>query len=139
MTCDNFLRHCERGYYDGTKFHRLVRNFMIQGGDPTATGKGGESAFVGGRAFKDELDSRLAHQGPGVLSMANSGKNTNKSQFFVCTAKTAWLDNKHVVFGKVIEGMDVVKAIEAVGSSGGETSKKVLISDSGEVPLADFK
>merc|ERR1719401_1403562 len=78
-TADNFLRLCERDYYNDTVFHRLIHNFMLQGGDPTGTGKGGKSGFDGGAAFRDEFDSRLTHQGPGVVSMANSGKNTNRS------------------------------------------------------------
>merc|ERR1719188_1923004 len=82
-TTDNFLRLCEKEYYSDCIFHRLIKNFMIQGGDPTGTGKGGQSAFNGGKPFKDEFDSRLSHQGPGIVSMANSGKNTNRSQFFV--------------------------------------------------------
>merc|ERR1719343_1115124 len=82
-TSDNFLRLCERNYYNDIPCHRLIQNFMLQGGDPTGTGRGGESAYEGGKAFADEFDSRLSHQGPGIVSMANNGKNTNKSQFFV--------------------------------------------------------
>mmetsp|Transcript_23459 Transcript_23459/g.65714 ORF Transcript_23459/g.65714 Transcript_23459/m.65714 type:complete len:548 (+) Transcript_23459:210-1853(+) len=107
-TTDNFLRLCERDYYNGTVFHRLVRNFVIQGGDPTGTGRGGESAQEGGRAFKDEFDSRLSHQGPGIVSMANNGKNTNKSQFFVSLKSCQHCDNKHSVFGRVVGGLQLV-------------------------------
>jgi len=109
-TTDNFLRLCERDYYNGTIFHRLIQNFMMQGGDPTGTGKGGESAFEKGKAFKDEFDSRLSHQGPGVVSMANNGKNTNKSQFFVSLKSCQHLDNKHSVFGRVVGGLQLLGA-----------------------------
>mmetsp|Transcript_63118 Transcript_63118/g.126508 ORF Transcript_63118/g.126508 Transcript_63118/m.126508 type:complete len:543 (+) Transcript_63118:31-1659(+) len=108
-TTDNFLRLCEKDYYDNTTFHRLIRNFMMQGGDPDGTGRGGESAFEGGRAFKDEFDSRLVHQGPGVVSMANNGKNTNRSQFFVSLKSCQHLDNKHSVFGRVVGGLKLLE------------------------------
>lgn len=107
-TCDNFLRLCERDYYNETIFHRLIHNFMMQGGDPTNTGRGGQSAFGDGKAFKDEFDSRLTHQGPGVVSMANNGKNTNKSQFFVSLKSCQHLDNKHSVFGRVVGGLQLL-------------------------------
>merc|ERR1719401_384475 len=110
-TTDNFLRLCEKDYYDNTIFHRLIQNFMIQGGDPTGTGKGGQSAFEGGKAFRDEFDSRLTHQGPGVVSMANSGKNTNKSQFFISLKSCQHLDLKHSVFGKVVGGLKILEIL----------------------------
>ena len=103
---------------------------MIQTGDPLGDGTGGESIF--GAKFEDE-NFVLKHEGEGILSMANAGPGTNGSQFFLCTAETAWLDGKHVVFGKVVEGMDVVKAVEEVGSQSGKTSKEVLVVDSGEM------
>lgn len=107
-TTDNFIRLCEKGYYNETVFHRLIQNFMIQGGDPTNTGRGGRSAFDGGKAFKDEFDSRLSHQGPGIVSMANNGKNTNKSQFFITLKSCQHLDAKHSIFGRVVGGLPLL-------------------------------
>jgi len=106
LTVMNFVNLAQRGFYDGLKFHRVIPDFMIQGGDPAGNGTGGP-----GYQFRDEFSSRLKHDGPGVLSMANSGPNTNGSQFFITHIATAWLDRKHSVFGKVIEGQSVVDVI----------------------------
>lgn len=109
LACDNFLRLIKQGYYDGTIFHRCIKNFMIQGGDPTGTGKGGKSAFHGGKPFRDEFDSRLSFDAGGMLAMANSGKNTNKSQFFLTFKQADHLNNVHTLFGRVVGGMDLLK------------------------------
>eukprot|EP00879_Flechtneria_rotunda_P009405 GHRR01009847.1.p2 GENE.GHRR01009847.1~~GHRR01009847.1.p2 ORF type:complete len:159 (+),score=37.89 GHRR01009847.1:145-621(+) len=108
-TVKNFTELARRGYYDGTKFHRIIRDFVIQGGDPTSTGRGGESIYGG--KFEDEIHPELRHTGAGILSMANSGKDTNGSQFFITLAPTPFLDGKHTIFGRVCAGMGVVKRL----------------------------
>ena len=174
-TAENFRALCtgEKGvgkrgkplHYKGSVFHRIIPQFMVQGGDFTdSSGVGGESIY--GSKFNDENfalyvrfmlrlicesltlvvgGSRVSHcvsgrqhTGKGTLSMANSGKNTNGSQFFICTVKTSWLDGRHVVFGRVIKGMDVLDAMEAAGSADGTPVKEVVIADSGELDSDDF-
>ncbi len=125
--CENFATLAQRKYYDGIIFHRVIKKFMIQGGDPTGTGRGGESIW--GSPFEDEVTPEVAFDKPGLLAMANSGPNTNGSQFFITTAKTPWLNMRHTIFGEVISGYDVVERIEnsPTGSSNRPLTEQRII------------
>ncbi|MGR3972987.1 MAG: peptidylprolyl isomerase [Candidatus Rhabdochlamydia sp.] len=125
-TCENFLKLAEKGYYNGTLFHRVIPNFMIQGGDPQGNGTGGESIW--GHAFEDEFHPSLKFDKEGILAMANRGPHTNGSQFFITTTPTSWLNNKHTIFGKVVKGYDVIQKIESTGSVSGRPSTLTKIS-----------
>ena len=128
-TVENFVTLANKGFYNGILFHRVIPGFMVQTGDPTGTGRGGP-----GYTFEDEFGPGLKHTGPGILSMANAGPNTNGSQFFITLAATPWLDGKHAIFGKVVEGQSVVDAIAAAERDGSDrprteiAMKKVTVS-----------
>ena len=126
-TCENFLGLVEKGYYNGIIFHRVIPEFMIQGGDPTGTGAGGESIW--GEPFEDEVRREVGFDKPGILAMANSGPGTNGSQFFITTAETSWLNMHHTIFGKVTAGYNVVQKIETTPTGAGDrpvTTQKII-------------
>ena len=127
-TVENFVGLANKGYYNGVIFHRVIDNFMIQGGDPTGTGRGGESIW--GKKFNDEIDSALVFDKEGILAMANAGPNTNGSQFFITLAATKWLNGHHTIFGKVINGMDVVKAIGKVAKNAADKPLTDVVMES---------
>lgn len=117
-TCENFLGLIQKKYYDGITFHRIIKKFMIQGGDPTGTGAGGESIW--GKPFSDECTANLKFDRPGLLAMANRGPNTNGSQFFITTVPTPWLNMRHTIFGEIIKGYDIVQKMENVKTGPGD-------------------
>ena len=121
-TVENFKGLVEKGYYNGVIFHRVIKKFMIQGGDPTGTGRGGASLWGG--KFKDEFRPELKFDKPGILAMANAGPNTNGSQFFITTAPTDWLNMAHTIFGEVVAGYDVVQSIEQCAAGPGDRPKE---------------
>jgi len=126
-TCENFTKLVEKGYYNGLIFHRVIKGFMIQGGDPTGTGMGGASIW--GKPFEDEVTPVAKFDGPGILAMANAGSNTNGSQFFITCAKTPWLNMRHTIFGEVVSGLEVVQKIEntPVGSEDRPIAEQKII------------
>jgi cyclophilin family peptidyl-prolyl cis-trans isomerase len=125
LTTKNFIDLAEKGFYDGVIFHRVIKDFMIQGGDPDGTGRGGP-----GYTIPDEFHPELGHGGPGILSMANAGPNTGGSQFFITLEATPWLDGKHAVFGEVSEGTDVVQAIGSTATARGDRPLKDVVMES---------
>ena len=125
--CENFTKLAEKGYFNGLIFHRVIKDFMIQGGDPTGTGRGGESIW--GKKFNDECRKDVQFDSPGILAMANAGPNTNGSQFFITTAKTPWLNMHHTIFGKVTDGYNAVRQIENAPTDAGDrprTEQKIV-------------
>ncbi|GAA94130.1 uncharacterized protein L969DRAFT_93513 [Mixia osmundae IAM 14324] len=123
-TCQNFFELSRKGYYSGTLYHRVIADFMIQGGDPTATGRGGQSIW--GKPFEDEITPDLRFVGAGILAMANSGPNTNGSQFFITLAPTPHLDKKHTIFGRVKSGMRVVERLGALAVDSSDRPKEEI-------------
>lgn len=134
---ENFIRLCERKYYIGTKFHRSIRHFMIQGGDPEGTGKGGESIW--GTPFKDQFRPNLSHKGRGVLSMANSGPDSNKSQFFITFRSCPHLDGKHTIFGRVVGGLATLSAMEAIETDNKDVPIEDIIIEDTSIFVDPFK
>ncbi|KAK4018138.1 hypothetical protein OUZ56_000208 [Daphnia magna] len=130
-TCENFINLCKKGYYNNTKFHRSIKHFMIQGGDPTGTGTGGESCWGG--SFEDEFKPNLSHTGRGILSMANSGTNTNKSQFFITYRSCKHLDGKHTIFGRVVGGMETLAAMERIGTDNKDRPVEEILIESAQI------
>ena len=126
-TVENFVELAKKNYFKGVIFHRVIENFMIQGGDPTGTGRGGESAWGG--KFKDEFHPALTFDKPGILAMANAGPGTNGSQFFITLAPTAWLNNHHTIFGKVVNGIDVVNTIGKTKTKNDRPVADVVINE----------
>ena len=124
MAVENFTTHVKNGYYNGLIFHRIIKNFMIQGGDPTGTGMGGESVWK--KPFKDEFKSGVVFDNAGILAMANSGPRTNGSQFFITTAPTPWLNGYHTIFGRVVSGMDTLGKLNNVQTNGQRSGDKPL-------------
>ena len=125
--CENFEKLVSQGYYDGLIFHRVIKGFMIQGGDPTGTGRGGESIW--GSAFEDEVTPSVKFDNPGILAMANAGPNTNSSQFFITTTKTPHLNKRHTIFGEVVSGYETVQAIENTDTDSSDkpiTEQKII-------------
>ncbi|MCK5491544.1 MAG: peptidylprolyl isomerase [Candidatus Omnitrophica bacterium] len=122
LACENFIGLVEKGYYNGIIFHRVVKDFMIQGGDPTGTGQGGDSIWE--KPFIDEVNDKLLFDKKGLLAMANSGPNTNKSQFFITVKETPWLNKKHTIFGEIISGYDIVEKIENAEVDGSNKPKE---------------
>ncbi|MEW6101868.1 MAG: peptidylprolyl isomerase [Candidatus Omnitrophota bacterium] len=125
--CENFIKLVEKGYYNGVIFHRVIKGFMIQGGDPTGTGTGGESIW--GKPFEDEVSTQVRFDRKGILAMANAGPNTNGSQFFITTAETPWLNMRHTIFAEVVSGYDVAEKIEntATGRNDKPLSEQKII------------
>lgn len=124
LAVENFTTHVKNGYYNGLTFHRIIKNFMIQGGDPTGTGAGGESIWK--KPFKDEFKSGVVFDKAGILAMANAGPRTNGSQFFITTAPTPWLNGYHTIFGRVVQGMDTLSKLNNVATTGQRNGDRPL-------------
>lgn len=120
--CENFMKLAEKKYYDGLTFHRIIKDFMIQGGDPKGNGTGGQSVW--GKPFEDEFSPSVVFDKPGLLAMANAGPHTNGSQFFITTVETPWLNHRHTIFGEVTHGYDVIKKLEATQTDAMDRPKK---------------